>query len=264
MKGLQKNPEKNGSIGRLVEFNAEKGRWAVELSGGNNNFKEDNLELLPDNSDVIDENEEPPTSKIYITNLSADTKEQDLIDFFSKIGVIAKAKPKSGRDRGFEDQWPFAVKLYKPGKEGGDGSVEYMDPYAAKAAIKTYNRFKFKGSKIGVAYAGQGRVYEPPAELQKPWHMREENLGKMEGDSGGGGKGGPAPKPGDWECPNCGANNFASKVACFKCGTEKPGGGDDKGGKGKKGGKDDYGGKGRDDDKGGKGKKGDGKGKYGK
>ena len=32
------------------------------------------------------------------------------------------------------------------------------------------------------------------------------------------------PRPGDWVCPNaaCGANVFASKVACFKCQTPKP------------------------------------------
>merc|ERR1712183_160299 len=75
VKGLQKNPEKNGSIGSLVEFNKEKGRWVVKFALGNNNFKEENLELLPDNSDVFDDNEEPPTAKIYITKLSAETTE---------------------------------------------------------------------------------------------------------------------------------------------------------------------------------------------
>jgi len=40
-------------------------------------------------------------------------------------------------------------------------------------------------------------------------------------------------KPGDWTCPSasCGANVFASKDKCFKCGTAKPGGGGS-GGKG--------------------------------
>ena len=28
----------------------------------------------------------------------------------------------------------------------------------------------------------------------------------------------------DWECPKCGANVFASKDACFKCGAEKSSG----------------------------------------
>ena len=32
-------------------------------------------------------------------------------------------------------------------------------------------------------------------------------------------------RPGDWECPQCGANVFASKTECFRCHTPKPGGG---------------------------------------
>merc|ERR1711870_231408 len=28
-------------------------------------------------------------------------------------------------------------------------------------------------------------------------------------------------RPGDWECPTCGLNVFASKSVCFKCGTPK-------------------------------------------
>eukprot|EP00036_Acanthoecidae_sp_10tr_P008667 CAMPEP_0182923226 /NCGR_PEP_ID=MMETSP0105_2-20130417/5289_1 /TAXON_ID=81532 ORGANISM="Acanthoeca-like sp., Strain 10tr" /NCGR_SAMPLE_ID=MMETSP0105_2 /ASSEMBLY_ACC=CAM_ASM_000205 /LENGTH=617 /DNA_ID=CAMNT_0025060919 /DNA_START=69 /DNA_END=1922 /DNA_ORIENTATION=- len=30
-------------------------------------------------------------------------------------------------------------------------------------------------------------------------------------------------RPGDWRCPSCSANVFASKSSCFKCGTAKPG-----------------------------------------
>lgn len=42
---------------------------------------------------------------------------------------------------------------------------------------------------------------------------------------GGGGKGGGPPgRDGDWRCTSCGANVFASKTACFKCGTPKGGG----------------------------------------
>jgi len=251
VKGLQKNPEKNGSFGALVEFNAEKGRWVVALSTGNANFKEENLELMPDNSDIIDDKEEPPTAKIYITNLSADTTDKDLMGLFGGCGVIAKEKPKT-RTPGFEDQWPFAVKLYKAGREGGDAQITYMDPHAAKAAIKTYNRYKFKGAKIGVAYAGQGKVFAE-VELQKPWYLREENMGKMDRESGGGGGGGPgghAPKPGDWTC-SCGASVFASKDECFKCGEQKPGKGGGGGGK-DGGGKDGGGGGGKDGGKGGK------------
>lgn len=179
VKGLQKNPEKNGSIGKLMEFNAEKGRWAVELTGSTNNFKEDNLELMPDNSDIIDERAEPPTAKIYISGLAAAITEKDLQALFGGCGMIAKEKPKNTRSPGFEDQWPYAIKIYKPGQDNGDAALSYMDPFAAKAAIKTYNRYKFKGSKIKVEYAGQGKTFEK-VELQLPWHMRPENMGRMD------------------------------------------------------------------------------------
>eukprot|EP00401_Gymnodinium_catenatum_P082893 CAMPEP_0117581450 /NCGR_PEP_ID=MMETSP0784-20121206/65832_1 /TAXON_ID=39447 /ORGANISM="" /LENGTH=274 /DNA_ID=CAMNT_0005381759 /DNA_START=71 /DNA_END=895 /DNA_ORIENTATION=- len=219
VKGLQKNAEKNGSVGSLIEFNKDKGRWVVELSAGRNNFKEENLELLPDNSDVVDDHETPPTAKVYITKLPADTTDKDLIDLFGGVGLIAKEAPKNSRNRGFPDTWPYAVKLYKPGRNDGDACVTYTDPLAAKAAIKTYNRYKFKGSKIGVAYAGQGRKYEE-VELQLPWHLREENLGQLDRESGSKGR-----RPGDWTCPGCGSDVYASKDACFKCGAAKPAGG---------------------------------------
>jgi len=258
VKGLQKNPEKNGSIGNLVEFNKEKGRWVVAISGGNNNFKEDNLELMADNSDVINENEEPPTTKVYITNLAADVTDKDLLTLFGACGLIERAPPKSG-PKGFRDTWPFDVKLYKPGRDGGDACLTYMDGQSAKAAIKSFHRYKFKGSKLGVAYAGQGKTYEKKDkdELQKPWYLREENQGMLDREGGGGGgKGGDkGPKPGDWKCDGCGADNFARNDSCFKCGAAKPGGGGGGGSSyGKDGGKGgDKGGKGKDDKGGGKG-----------
>merc|ERR1719373_172899 len=50
-------------------------------------------------------------------------------------------------------------------------------------------------------------------------------------------------KPGDWDCPECGGMNFASRTECFKCGAPKESG---RGG-GRGGGRDDRGG-GRDYD----------------
>ncbi|CAB1116380.1 unnamed protein product [Ectocarpus sp. CCAP 1310/34] len=48
--------------------------------------------------------------------------------------------------------------------------------------------------------------------------------GSKGGGGGGGGGGGRVSgmKPGDWECPSCGNNCFASKSACYRCGTAKP------------------------------------------
>jgi hypothetical protein len=67
------------------------------------------------------------------------------------------------------------------------------------------------------------------------------------GGRGGGGRGGGL--PGDWTCPGCGVNCFASKGACFKCGEPKPGGAGGGGGGGGRGGgrggRGDFGGRGR-------------------
>ncbi len=48
------------------------------------------------------------------------------------------------------------------------------------------------------------------------------SYGSGYGGGGGGGGGYQDVRPGDWECPSCGANVFASKNNCFKCGTPRP------------------------------------------
>ncbi|KAJ1451536.1 hypothetical protein M885DRAFT_529427 [Pelagophyceae sp. CCMP2097] len=56
----------------------------------------------------------------------------------------------------------------------------------------------------------------------------EGGAGGMSGGGGYGGGGGGMhePRPGDWTCPSCRANVFASKSNCFKCGEPKPAGND--------------------------------------
>lgn len=182
---MQKNPEKNGALGDVISFNKEKGRWLVEFSNGtSNNFKEENLEVTAKIEADDDKDEEIPTAKLYITNLAAEVEEKDLVDLFSRIGVLAKApvRDKRGNKQGFEDQWPYAVKIYKPGRRGGDGSVEYVDKFAAKAGIKSLNGYTFKGSKIGVSYAGQGKTYAK-TELRMSW-AEKEYLGLNEKSGG--------------------------------------------------------------------------------
>ena len=58
---------------------------------------------------------------------------------------------------------------------------------------------------------------------------RAERLGRQGkgGGAGGAGKGRrrgvAAPRAGDWRCNVCNASVFASKTACFQCGTARPG-----------------------------------------
>lgn len=173
--GLQKNPEKNGAIGTLMDFNKDKGRWQVEFANGSvNNFKPENLEPVSEAPPEEDDNdEEIPTAKVYIANLAAETDAKELQDLFGKIGVIAKepVRDSRGTKLGFERDWPFAVKLYKPGRKGGDACIEYQDKFAARAAIRAYNGYKLRGSKLTVQYAGTGKKYEK-RELTPSWVER--------------------------------------------------------------------------------------------
>ena len=47
--------------------------------------------------------------------------------------------------------------------------------------------------------------------------------GGTSGREGGTGRHGTAARPGDWTCPSCNANVFASKHECFRCQTPRPG-----------------------------------------
>jgi rubredoxin len=76
---------------------------------------------------------------------------------------------------------------------------------------------------------------EPPKKFERPSERRArleqegrergggggggagyERQGNFSSFSGGGGRGGES-RPGDWPCPSCSANNFASRNSCFKC-----------------------------------------------
>ena len=54
---------------------------------------------------------------------------------------------------------------------------------------------------------------------QTRFHEAAANPEMAAGSPGGGGH---EARPGDWPCPNCNANCFASRTECFKCGTPKP------------------------------------------
>lgn len=182
---MQKNPEKNGAIGTLLEYNEDKQRWAVEFpSSATNNFKVDNIEPYAVNAALDNmKDEDIPTPKIFITNLAADTTVDELIKTFGSVGLIAKEPQRDsrGQKQGFPDEWPPNVKLSKPGRRGTDAKLEYEDKCAARAAIIAFDGSKLKGNKITVCFAGQGMTFEK-RELTKPWVEREENRDKIRAD----------------------------------------------------------------------------------
>jgi len=84
-------------------------------------------------------------------------KEEDVVELFKQIGVIAKIKQKFG----FKDEWPWNVRLYKDGyRNKGDGTVTYEDPMAAHSAGKFFTGHKLKGSELKVEMA----TVKPPSE----------------------------------------------------------------------------------------------------
>ena len=85
------------------------------------------------------------------------------------------------------------------GRHKGFAFITYRDAADCSDASKEHHQRPYRGAKDISA-----RIVVP----------RSERTGS---DTG---------RPGDWTCPRCSANVFASKSACYKCGEPKPSGGD--------------------------------------
>lgn len=86
-----------------------------------------------------------------------------------------------GKKIGYEDEWPWACKLYKPGTDGGDACVEYLDRCSAKAAIRAFNGYFFKGKTLSVTYGNTGeiKVDNRTEEERDRSRERKEELEKL-------------------------------------------------------------------------------------
>jgi RNA-binding protein FUS len=121
---------------------------------------------------------DPTNTRVYITGLSAATTENDIAEMFGQIGTLKREKQK----RGYPDQWPYKIKMYKPGQDGGDAVVAYEDPGAAGSAPSFFNGADLKGAKITVQMASK------PPEPEGGW--QGGGGGGRGGRGGGGGYGG--------------------------------------------------------------------------
>ena len=152
----------------------------------------------------------------------------------------------SGRGGGNDLGASFSNRRYGSGGGGGGGGGGYGGGYSGGGGGYGGSR----GGRPGDWECAQcgANVFASKSNCYKCGAPKPEDAGADSGDyagnydnfgsqgsqgsygsygshgSFGGGRGNV--RPGDWECPSCGANVFASKRNCFKCGTPKPDGGD--------------------------------------
>jgi HIV Tat-specific factor 1 len=110
---------------------------------------------------------ERKNTAVYVTNLPLDVTRKEVIDVFSKYGVIAE-EIDSGRER---------VKLYHDddGKPKGDGLVVYFRPESVPLAIQMLDDSDFR---IGQSSGGRMRVKEADMSYKKQKDNSGENGGE--------------------------------------------------------------------------------------
>jgi len=124
---------------------------------------------------------------------------------------LAKRPMPQGQSGGIAKQPP---QVTRPASAGAGAEAA-----AAAMASKLANRW---GGSRDSGGAGTGSDAGAGAGAGK---SAGKAAGKGAGKVAGKGPGGDNARPRDWECPGCGANVFASKDSCFKCGEQRPAGG---------------------------------------
>ncbi|MBY0370852.1 RNA-binding protein [bacterium] len=104
--------------------------------------------------------------KLYVSNLSYETTEQDLTQMFSQCGQVLGANlvldPESGRSKGF-------------------GFVEMQSDDEARHAVDRFNGYDYRGRQIHVEFAKD----KPEGAVKTGGAQRHENPRR----GGGGGSG---------------------------------------------------------------------------
>jgi len=100
---------------------------------------------------------------------------------------------------------------------GGDPYANFAQPGVPPAGGNNYGRSR------GVCYDWQKGICQRGDQCRFS-HDQNAPPGPGAGFGGGFGGGYGNVRPGDWTCPACQINNFASRIQCFKCSTPKPDG----------------------------------------
>lgn len=109
------------------------------------------------------------------------------------------------------------------------GLVEYADKADADNCIAELDYRRVEGSDLRLrcvagAVHDEGERGDDREKQQARRDTPPQRGGRTPPPSGPGTGISQFVRPGDWECPTCGMNVFASKDQCFKCGTPKNGG----------------------------------------
>jgi len=96
-----------------------------------------------------------------------------------------------------------------------DGVVESEEMKQLREKMVENAKLEFADGKVPDAHGGPtGR------RVADRGPMNSEQYSSFGGR--GGGMGGGEARPGDWTCPSCHSNVFASKMSCFRCNEPKP------------------------------------------
>lgn len=146
------------------------------------------------------------SNKLFVGGLPQSCSDDILINYFQQYGKITDS---------------VVMKDRITGHSRGFGFVTYEDTSSVDMVMDRYEDHRMNDKWVEVKRA------TPQDQMPPGSGSKGKGGGKGGGDRGGGGGGG---RQGDWTCTGCGANVFASKDTCFKCGAEKPRGGGGGGG----------------------------------
>lgn len=157
---------------------------------------------------------------------------QDMDEYIHRIGRTARVG-KSGLATSFYNERSdlLAPELTKLLKECKQEIPDFLQAYVTDDM--TFDEDLDDNEVAAPSYAGQEYV---PMERSAPGAPQgfnnAEGTGAADGAWESGNNNNNSGRPGDWNCPDCGISNFASRYECFKCSTARPeGAGGDAGGR---------------------------------
>ena len=175
--------------GRNNNYSGGSGANAAPVGGGdrrNNNMGTPPSRAAP--TKPSSESAKKPSAastncRVYISGLpTKDVTEDDIQKVFGMLGEVQRIKQR----RGYKDQWPWKIKMYRDekGEFKGDCIVSYEDPNAARTAPEFFNGYDFNGHKLTVVMA---KEYVASEQNQQAHGGRGDNNRRRDDRHRGGG-----------------------------------------------------------------------------